>query len=513
MSHPHRNAPTRPGAIAGAAAVLLLAALAIQGCGRRPLPEPAPDSGAAPPPTAASAASTEIVARIGDRKVMAAEVDGLVAAQLQEIDYQRYLLRRQATEALLLEALAAPDAAIRTARIHVVPPLPPVVPLPGVPAGVRPEAAAPVTVSVFCNFESPHCAAVQAALADLLSLYPGLVRVAARDLPLPMHPRAPVAAEAARCAGRQGRYWAFHDLLWARGRGPDRAELGQVAQAIGLDTRTFGKCLEERAEAGGVAADLELARRLGLTAVPALFVNGRPAFAPSTSDQLVWLVEEELERIGAGRVMSAAAPPTRLPLRLRATIVGESPGLGLALIGGAGPAAPASTRREGERVAPEAILRRVGPEGVELLVAGRVETLSLASRGPETAKEEDRPEAERPAVPAGPAALPRSSPMPVYLDRELVRERMADRVALEARLKPVAMTVDGYRLLQLEDVPPGSLYELLGLQAGDVIVMVNERAIHEGDNPLWDALDREHEVRVRVMRRGAIAHHYTYRLE
>ena len=101
--------------------------------------------------------------------------------------------------------------------------------------------------------------------------------------------------------------------------------------------------------------------------------------------------------------------------------------------------------------------------------------------------------------------------MQVYLDREMVRERMADRVALSSQLKPVAMTVDGYRLLQLGDVPPGSLYELLGLQPGDVIVAVNEQPIHEGDNPLWDALDREQEVRVRVMRRGGIAHHYTYR--
>jgi len=43
--------------------------------------------------------------------------------------------------------------------------------------------------------------------------------------------------------------------------------------------------------------------------------------------------------------------------------------------------------------------------------------------------------------------------------------------------------------------------------------MVNEQPIHEGDNPLWDVLDREAEVRVRVMRRGAIANHYTYRFQ
>ena len=110
-------------------------------------------------------------------------------------------------------------------------------------------------------------------------------------------------------------------------------------------------------------------------------------------------------------------------------------------------------------------------------------------------------------------ARPGPGGMPVYLDREVVRERMADRVALSRVLEPVPMTVDGYRLLRLDAVPPGSLYELLGLQAGDVIVAVNEQPIHEGDNPLWGALDREPEVRVRVMRRGGLAQHYTYRFQ
>jgi len=403
---------------------------------------------------------------------------------------------------------------MRTARISLVPPLPPVNEVTGQPAGVRPDAAAPVTLEVFCNFESPHCAAVQGTLSDLLSLYAGSVRVANRDLPLPMHRRAPRAAEAARCAGRQGRYWAFHDLLWARGRGPDPDELDQVARAINLDVEAFQRCLDERAEAGAVAADVALGRQLGLGAVPAILVNGRAAMLPASPDQLVWLIETELRRTDAVPAAAVDAPSTQLPLALRATIVGDMPGLGLAVIGGSQPGAPGSVRREGERVTPQAILRRVDPTGAELLVAGRIERLSFVeSRAGQVADtvaaganaEDERSDAR--LVP------PRVSPMPVYLDRERVRERIADRVALSASLQPVSMTVDGYRLLKLDEVPPGSVYELLGLQAGDVIVMVNEQPIHEGDNPLWDVLDREAEVRVRVMRRGAITNHYTYRFQ
>jgi type II secretory pathway component PulC len=225
----------------------------------------------------------------------------------------------------------------------------------------------------------------------------------------------------------------------------------------------------------------------------------------------------------AGRVGDGQdALPTRLPLALYATIVGERPGLGLALIGGRGPEAPAALRREGERVTPAAILRRVAADRVELLVEGKVEVLALEqpadgrsdagrTTGPDVPGATADPEAA--AREAARAALPRAGAYPVYLDREMVRGLMTDRVALSAALEPVAMTVDGYRLLRLDKVAPGSLYELLGLEQGDVIVMVNERPIHEGDNPLWDALDRENEVRVRVVRPGGLARHYTYRFE
>jgi protein-disulfide isomerase/type II secretory pathway component PulC len=494
-----RNAFSPGRRVAATLAAALLCGT-LQGCGRRDVPE---DESRVTGPAQAQSPET-VVATIGGRSLTAAEADALIAGQLHEIDYQRYLLRRQAIEAELLRELSAPNAAVHTARIRIVPPMPPETSLSGAPAAARPDAKASVTVSVFCDFESPHCASIQAPLADLMRLYPGSVRMAARDLPLPMHRHAQDAAEAARCAGLQGRYWQFHDLLRARGLPPDGAEVGQVARAVGLDTAAFQRCIDGHAQAAAVAADAVLAGRLGLGAVPAVFVNGRMAVPPVTPDHLMWLVEEELQRAGAARGNVPASGSTRLPLTLRATIVGAVPGLGLALIGGTPGDSPV-VRREGERVAPDAILRRVLDDRVELLVGDSIETLKLTSGS--------RPDTQDAGTQSQAAALPRSSPMPVFLDREMVRERMADRIALSARLKPVSMTVDGYRLLQLSDVPPGSLYELLGLQAGDVIVAVNEQPIHEGDNPLWDALDRENEVRVRVMRRGGIAHHYTYRFE
>jgi len=107
----------------------------------------------------------------------------------------------------------------------------------------------------------------------------------------------------------------------------------------------------------------------------------------------------------------------------------------------------------------------------------------------------------------------RVAQLPVYLDREMVRGLMADRVALSEALEPIEKTVEGYRMLRLARTLPGDLYGLLGLEAGDVLVMVNEQSIHEGENALWDLLDREAEVRVWVMRQGTTPRHFTYRFE
>jgi len=117
-----------------------------------------------------------------------------------------------------------------------------------------------------------------------------------------------------------------------------------------------------------------------------------------------------------------------------------------------------------------------------------------------------------PAEEAAPIVTPHRA-VPVTLDRDEVLVRLSDRIGLAAVLKPVPMTAGGYHQLRITEVRPGSLYELLGFQPGDVILGVNEQPVHEGDNPLWRALETEDEVRVRVMRSGGIAHQYTFRFE
>jgi len=164
---------------------------------------------------------------------------------------------------------------------------------------------------------------------------------------------------------------------------------------------------------------------------------------------------------------------------------------------------------EGTELAPSLLIERVADNGVWLRNNGSREWLGFGDAG-DRANDDDEQVNDRSAADELPVVTPHRA-LPITLDRDEVIVRLADRSGLESVLAPVRMTSGGYRQLRITDVPTGSLYELLGLMPGDVILGVNEQPVHEADNPLWRALESEKEVRVRVMRRGGVAHHYTYR--
>ncbi len=75
---------------------------------------------------------------------------------------------------------------------------------------------AQIVIVKFEDFQCPYCKAVQPTFLDLLKRYDGKVRLVHKDLPLDaIHPQARPAAEAARCAGDQGKFWEYHDKLYA----------------------------------------------------------------------------------------------------------------------------------------------------------------------------------------------------------------------------------------------------------------------------------------------------------
>jgi protein-disulfide isomerase len=101
----------------------------------------------------------------------------------------------------------------------------------------------------------------------------GKLRYAVRDFPLEsIHPHAFKAAEAAHCAGEQGRYWEMHDRLFAHHRGLTAADLPGHAQAVGLDGAKFQSCLQAGRHAARVRRDLSEGQKAGVRGTPSFFL-------------------------------------------------------------------------------------------------------------------------------------------------------------------------------------------------------------------------------------------------
>ena len=140
------------------------------------------------------------------------------------------------------------------------------------PSWGKPDAR--VTLVAFSDFECPYCARASAVLTRLKELYPHDLRIEFRDFPLAQHPNARRASEAARCAHEQGKFWEYHDLLFANARALGPADLERYAGEAGLDRDAFGKCLASDRPKKAIDSSLALGQKAGVSGTPALYING-----------------------------------------------------------------------------------------------------------------------------------------------------------------------------------------------------------------------------------------------
>src|SRR5213594_3353266 len=135
---------------------------------------------------------------------------------------------------------------------------------------------AAVTIVKFEDFQCPYCKTVQPTFPELLKRYDGKVRLVHKDLPLDaIHPQARQAAEAARCAGEQGKFWEYHDKLYANSPKAGVEELKSYAKEVGLNSASFDQCYGSGKFRAAVQKDLNDGAQLGLTGTPTFFINGR----------------------------------------------------------------------------------------------------------------------------------------------------------------------------------------------------------------------------------------------
>ncbi|WP_298815928.1 thioredoxin domain-containing protein [Chloroflexus sp.] len=143
---------------------------------------------------------------------------------------------------------------------------------------------APVKVIAFEDFQCPGCAFFSRNLAPILErdyINTGKVQFIYHELPLTnIHPNAVAAAEAARCAGDQDKFWEMHDQifanqsLWAQLSSPLNTFSG-YAGIIGIDRAAFDACMQAGTHREAILAAAEAATALGVQATPSFSVNGQ----------------------------------------------------------------------------------------------------------------------------------------------------------------------------------------------------------------------------------------------
>ena len=165
------------------------------------------------------------------------------------------------------------------------------------PARLRGRADAPVMIVEFSDFQCPFCRKIQPTLKNLLAKYEGKIGLAYRDFPLRgMHGQAELGAESSRCASEQGKFWEYHDLLFANPDKLNRVGLLELAHSAKLDEGQFASCLSSGKHRAEVEKDLQDGIRAGVMGTPGIFINGTPLSGAQSESAFERVIESELAK-------------------------------------------------------------------------------------------------------------------------------------------------------------------------------------------------------------------------
>jgi len=168
-------------------------------------------------------------------------------------------------------------------------------------------ADAAVVLIEFSDYQCPFCKRAEPTVLEILQKYPTQVRLVYRHMPLDgLHPRARAAAIAAVCAEQQGKFWEYHDLLFANQQALADADLEKYAAQVHLDPAAFKTCRQDPATETRVNADATAARAAGLTGTPAFFVNGILVSGARPLEDFTRWIDQEIAAKGAAPAAAGA---------------------------------------------------------------------------------------------------------------------------------------------------------------------------------------------------------------
>lgn len=166
---------------------------------------------------------------------------------------------------------------------------------------VRGDASAPITILAFIDFECPFSQRGYPVFERVAERYAPVIRVVFKHFPIDaIHPNAVAAANAAACAGGQGKFWEYYHRLLTE-KTLEEANLLAHARVLVLSEEPFRLCMENRPHQRAIDKDLEDGVDLGVQGTPTYFVNG--VKIEGVAGEAVWdrIILQELQKLKNGR--------------------------------------------------------------------------------------------------------------------------------------------------------------------------------------------------------------------
>jgi protein-disulfide isomerase len=168
-----------------------------------------------------------------------------------------------------------------------------------VPLGNNPifgPSNAPITIIEFSDYECPFCKKWhEETWPQIQANYGDKVRLVYRDFPLlGLHENAEPSAQAAHCAGDQGKYWEYHNALFTSSPGLGRTVYDSLAKQLGLNMTTFDNCLDTNKYQKDIQDDYTYASNLGVSSTPTFFINGLALVGAQPYDVFKKVIDMEL---------------------------------------------------------------------------------------------------------------------------------------------------------------------------------------------------------------------------
>jgi protein-disulfide isomerase len=161
-------------------------------------------------------------------------------------------------------------------------------------AGSTGPSSAPITIVEFSDYQCPYCQRAEQSVQEVRKKYGDKVRLIYMDFPLPMHQYALKAAQAARCAGDQGKYWEYHDALFADQSKLDAAGLKATAAKLKLDPKKFDQCTAHDLHMDQIRKSQKEGADVGVDGTPSFVINGRMLSGAQPASEFESVIDEEL---------------------------------------------------------------------------------------------------------------------------------------------------------------------------------------------------------------------------